>query len=118
MISQDAKDLEFILSVFKLRLLSILGFTPQINRCTSCKNENNLTYFSLKDNGFKCENCGKVDKSAVQISNSTMTAIRYIILADAKKIFSFQISDENLQELKMISKLYLNEKLEKEYKLE
>ena len=118
MISQDAKDLEFILSVFKLRLLSILGFTPQINRCTSCKNESSLTYFSLKDNGFKCENCGKIDKSAVQISNSTMTAIRYIILADAKKIFSFQISDENLQELKMVSKLYLNEKLEKEYKLE
>ncbi len=118
MISQTDQNLDFIISVFKIRLLCLLGFTPKIKGCTSCNSQENLCYFSLKDNGLKCENCGRIDKGAIQISNSTMTAIRYIILADAKKIFSFQISDENLQELNLVSKLYFNEKLEKEYKLE
>ncbi len=118
MISETETDLDFIVSVFKMRLLSLLGFTPQINGCINCKSKENLCYFSLKDNGLKCVSCGKVDKSAIQISNSTMTAIRYIILADAKKIFSFQISEENLQELNLVCKLYFNEKLEKEYKLD
>ena len=49
---------------------------------------------------------------------SKVFKFRYILLADAKKIFSFKISEENLKELNLISKLYLNEKLEKEYKLE
>lgn len=118
MISETDKDLDFIVSVFKLRLLCYLGFTPQIRQCVNCKNTENLNYFSLKDNGLKCEHCGKIDKGAIQISNATKTAIQYIILADAKKLFSFQISNENLQELNLVSKLYFNEKLEKEYKIE
>lgn len=118
MISETDKDLDFILSVFKLRLLCLLGFTPNIKECINCKTQDNLTYFSLKDNGFKCSACGKLDKGAIQITDSTKAAIQYIVLADAKKIFSFQISDENLQELNLVSKLYFNDKLEKEYKLE
>lgn len=118
MISETGKDLDFILSVFKLRLLCLLGFTPQIKTCTNCKTGENITHFSIRDNGFKCEACSKVDKGAIKISDSTKTAMQYIVLADPKKIFSFQISEENLQELNLVCNLYFNEKLEKEYKVE
>lgn len=118
MISETDKDLDFILSVFKLRLLCLLGFTPQIKACTNCKTGENITHFSIRDNGFKCEACSKIDKGAIRISDSTKTAMQYIVLADPKKIFSFQISEENLQELNLVSNLYFNEKLEKEYKVE
>ena len=118
MISQTDKDLDFIISVFKLRLLCLLGFMPEIHKCTQCKAQEHLNYFSLKDNGFKCENCGRLDKGAIQLSDSTKTAIQYIVLADAKKVFSFHIPEENLKELNLIIKLYFNEKLEKEYKVE
>lgn len=118
MISETDKDLDFILSVFKLRLLCSLGFTPQIKACTNCKTGENITHFSIRDNGFKCEACSKLDKGAIQLSDSTKTAIQYIVLADPKKIFSFQIAEENLKELNLVSNLYFNEKLEKEYKVE
>lgn len=118
MISETDKDLDFILSVFKLRLLCLLGFTPQIKACTNCKVQENITHFSIRDNGLKCEACSKIDKGAIRISDSTKIAMQYIVLADPKKIFSFQISEENLQELNLVSNLYFNEKLEKEYKVE
>lgn len=118
MIAETDKDLDFILSVFKLRLLCLLGFTPQIKACTNCKEQESITHFSIRDNGLKCEPCSKVDKGAIAISDSTKTAIQYIVLADPKKIFSFQISEENLKELNLVSNLYFNEKLEKEYKVE
>ena len=47
------------------------------------------SYFSFEDSGFKCEACARQDKGAIKISKSTANAIKYIILADAKKIFSF-----------------------------
>lgn len=118
MISEEEKNIDFVLSVFKLRLACLLGFMPEIKKCKTCKLDENLNYFSLKENGFKCLNCGKIDKSAIQISESTKIAIQYIVLSDAKKIFSFNMSKENLKELELISKLYLNNNLEKEYKLE
>ena len=117
-ISETDKDLDFVTSVFKLRILKILGFTPNVKECTSCRQKVDLRYFSIKDNGFKCTNCGKLDTSCIQISEATENAIKYSILADSKKIFSFSISENSLKELKIIADIYLNEKLEKEYKLE
>ena len=117
-ISETEKDIEFVLSIFKMRLLSILGFTPRINKCIKCEEKNNLTKFSIKDNGFKCEACGKQDKSALNMSESTKNAIKYVVTCPPKKLYSFELKNNSLEEFKLISKIYFNEKLEKEYKIE
>ena len=51
-----------------------------------------------------------------KITETSKDAIRYIILAEAKKIYSFTVPKETEKELEIISKLYLTDKLEKEYK--
>ena len=117
-ISETDKNLDFILAIFKLRLMCILGFKPGVEKCTNCSIDEDIKYFSLRDNGFKCSSCGKSDKSCIEIIPATVDAIKYITLAPAKKIFSFNIPENSIKELEIISKLYLNEKLEKEYKLE
>ena len=116
-ISETDKNLELVLSIFKLRLACILGFTPNIEKCTSCGNKDNIKYFSIKDNGFKCDECGKHDKSTILMNESTMNAIKYTVTAPPKKLYSFNIKDESLEEFKLITKIYFNEKLEKEYKI-
>ena len=117
-ISETDKDLNLVLSVFRLRLLCIMGFKPQINKCRICEKDNNIKFFSIKDNSVKCEECGRFDKSAITISPTTYDAIKFVSLAEPKKIFSFDIPEESIKELDLITKIYLNEKLEKEYKLE
>lgn len=116
MLSETDKDPDFIISVFKLKLLCFSGFTPKIEKCSFCGSKEKLCYFSIKDNGIKCEECHGVDKGAIHINQSTVTALKYIVLAPAKKLFSFELKNDSLKELKLISKVYLNEKLEKEYK--
>ena len=49
------------------------------------------------------------------MNESTATAIKYITMAPPKKLYSFNLKDESLNELKLIAKLYFNEKLEKQY---
>ena len=116
MLSETDKDPDFIISVFKLKLLCFSGFTPKIEKCSFCGSKEKLCYFSIKDNGIKCEECHGADKGAIHINKSTVTALKYIVLAPAKKLFSFELKNDSLKELKLISKVYLNEKLEKEYK--
>ena len=115
MISESDKDLDFILSVFKLRLLSIIGFRPVIESCTNCDGLKDVNYFSFLDSGLKCEACAKQDKGAMKITEATQKAIKFIIWADPKKIFSFDISDESRQELKVLTKIYLNNCLDYEF---
>jgi len=111
-LSETDKNPDLITSIFKLKLLCLLGFTPRVSACTNCKEIENLQYFSLRDNGFKCEGCARQDKGALQMSESTATAIKYIIMAPAKKLYSFNLKDESLNELKLITKLYFDEKIE------
>lgn len=118
MISETDKDLDFITSVFKLRILKILGFAPNVSGCTECKCRENLKYFSIRDNGFKCKACSKQDTSCLEMSDATRNAIIYIMKADPKKIFSFELAENCRKELELISGVYLNDKLEKEYKIE
>ena len=111
-ISETDKNLDLVASVFRIRLLCLLGFMPKVKKCVNCDSEENIAYFSIADNGFKCANCGKVDKSAISMSATTVDAIRYIISSPAKKIFSFDLPEGSIKEISLISKIYLDEKLE------
>ncbi len=98
--------------------MKILGFAPNINECVMCHSKENLTSFSFKDNGFKCENCSKQEAGSFALNEATKNAIIYSTKADAKKIFSFNLSENSLREFEIVSRLYLNEKLDKEYKVD
>ena len=117
-ISETDKNLDFLTSVFKIRLMKLIGFAPNVTECVTCKSKDNLTAFSFRDNGLKCINCQKQENGAFNISEATKNAIIYSIKADSKKIFSFNLSEKAEKEFEIVSKIYLNEKLEKEYKLE
>lgn len=99
-IANTDKNLEFIASIFRLRLLSIIGYRPEIKECKNCHQKENITKFSIKDNGFKCTECAKNDKGAIEMHETTKDAIRYIILSDAKKIYSFQIPRRGYKRIK------------------
>lgn len=112
MISETDMDRDLITSIFKMRLVALLGFTPQVEKCVSCGGVEDITHFSIKDNGFKCRNCSKLDTGAIAMHMGTMDAIKYTIMAPAKKLFGFNITKECIQEYKIISKIYLDEKLQ------
>ena len=117
-ISETDKNLDLVLSIFKTRLMCILGYRPNVEVCSNCGINEDIKYFSIKDNGVKCSSCGRQDKGAMEIMPATYDALRFIATAPAKKLFSFNIPEESIKELEIISKLYLNDKLEKEFKLD
>jgi len=117
-ISEKQMDLEFVLAIFKLRLIAILGFMPNVKDCKDCKSVEKLTCFSIKDNSFKCQTCSKQDTSCIKIEEGTKDAIRYSILAPSEKLYSFEIPENCKKELELISKIYFDTKLEKEYKMD
>lgn len=118
-LSETDKNLNLVFSIFRMRLLAILGYVPNLRKCGNCgkdiiKMEDEI-YFSIKDSGIKCRDCKSQDKGAIKISYTTYTSIVYILSADAKKIFSFDIPNDVVDELNLVAKIYTFEKLEKEY---
>ena len=118
-ISESEKDLDLIFSIFRIRLLAILGFLPQISKCVSCGEpmveEMEEFYFSIKDDGVKCKPCSKVDKSIIRLSKTSFSALIYILSCESKKLYSFEIPQEAIEEINLLAKIYTTQKLDKEY---
>lgn len=117
-ISEKDMNLDLVLGIFKMKLLSMIGYMPNVRECSNCKSKENINNFSFKYNGFLCDTCAKQDTGALHISENTKYAIQYITMSEPKKIFSFNMPECDLKELQIISKIYFNEKMEKEYKIE
>lgn len=91
-------------SAFRIRLFSLLGFSPRVEKCNNCgelfsKEKENLLkngiVYDYVNNMFCCGNCSKqIDKRrCIKINESTLIAIKYILLTELKKIYSFNLKD-------------------------
>lgn len=97
------KNRGLVETAFKIKLFSLLGFSPRVEKCNSCgnlfskKDENNVgeIVYDYVSNVFLCGNCSNgIDKRrCIKINESTLIAIKYILLTDIKKIFSFDLKD-------------------------
>lgn len=121
-LSETDKNLDLILLTFELRLLALIGFLPKISKCVSCDEKVTIDmdkfYFSIRDDGIKCSACARSDKGAIELSKTSFSALIYILSCDAKKLFSFEVPNESIEELRILAQIYLSEKLEKEYKVQ
>lgn len=115
MLATKDRNPELLMRIFEIRLMSIIGFTPQVIECIECKKVSEEFYFSASFGGILCESCSVKDRKAIKISPSTLNAIRFIIYSDIKKLFSFDVNSVVLGELEKISEEFLKEHISKNF---
>lgn len=112
LLCNSSKDIRVIKSAVEFRLLSLGGYMPNILACASCSAyETDRMFFDTLDGCIYCENCGKA--GAISCPKNVITAIRFICLTEPKKIFSFSLSDSNLDLLADVSEKYLLSRIQK-----
>ena len=97
----DGKNMDLIKCVFELKLLSALGYAPEIEGCILCGETENLVFFSPSEGGVVCRSCAPGDVCI--ITQDTLSAMRYAENADCKKAFSFTLSADGLSEFNRCS---------------
>lgn len=103
-------------SVFELRLMSEIGFMPDIVCCRECGCfEPQELYFSFTDFCFRCCECSSADENSFKLTLSELSAVRHIVLADFNRLFNFRLPDEALCRLSGFSELYVISHLERNF---
>ena len=98
---------DFVRMVFELKAMTINGEGPTVFECMHCKTKENLKYFSVWRGGIFCPEC-KHGQKTKEIHESTRYAMQFIVSSTIEKLFTFQLSEEVLKELKKIMKSYMN----------
>ena len=101
-----------IKSVVEFRLMSLSGYMPNILACANCGTyETDIMYFDTLEGCIYCENCQKI--GAIACPKNVITAVRFICLTEPKKIYSFSLSEKNLELLSKISEQYVLSRIQK-----
>ncbi len=95
--ANTSKSPELIKCVFELRMLSLLGFGPELDACAHCGEAERLRFFSPSDGGVSCSSC-PASSDSCPVSENTLSAMRYAQNADNKKAFSFALSSGDITE--------------------
>lgn len=119
----ENKDIpaKFVEAIFKLKLISLLGYMPNIVTCKKCdkqviNKEDKEYFYSFADNNVICSACyeeemkNAVDShkvSYVKLSQAVYFACVYVITSTTKKVFNFNLDNTCIDEFsKYVDMLY------------
>lgn len=116
LLCEGKKDKSLIKSVTELRLLTLSGYMPAVECCSGCgKDLDENTFFDCRTGEFFCKDCKK-EKKIPAVSLGVLSAVRFICLAPAGKIFSFSLPEDALFSLATLAERYLKSVAAKKFK--
>lgn len=116
-ISNNVINIKLIIGIYEIKIMSLCGYKPQLYKCVICdEEENNFSNFSSKYGGVLCSKCKNKYYDTSIISTSTLYSMRFIIESDLMDLFSFNVSDEILEEIVYLSNDFIRIHLDKIFK--
>lgn len=108
-LGKNIKDINLVIAIFKIKLFCLLGFMPHIEKCYLCGqvlNSIDEIYYDYVGNNFLCNNCinNKDKRRYIKINKATLIAIEYIMKADIKRVFSFELKD--ISQIRLFADVY------------
>lgn len=115
-LTKQSKPLDLIKAVTELKLISLAGFMPDLTACADCGAEEGAFRFSYTDGGILCGNCNTDINKTVTLTPTLLAAMRHIIYAPFEKIYSFEIPQNDLEQLSKITEAYVSAQSEHHFK--
>lgn len=107
------KPENMVKAVFELRSASIAGYTPDLFGCHICGSQD-VTMLDISGGMLLCNKClAGAQGIRLPVSAAVLDAMRYIVYCEPKKLFSFDIGADSLEQLSAITEAYLTTQLER-----
>lgn len=105
-----------IKTVFELRTACLSGYEPDLSGCAVCGNPF-PDRFNLSMGALQCAGCVQHNLAGLRmpLSPGALEAMRYIVNAEAGRLFSFRVGEKTLEELNHITEAYLAAQLERSF---
>ena len=105
---------EKVKAVFELRTACIAGYLPDLSSCHICGCEDGLR-LDLSTGLMTCGGCFDPEDHGIRlpVGAGMLNAMRYIVSADPKKLFSFELGQENMRTLSQLTEAYLTTQFER-----
>ncbi|MBE6533046.1 MAG: DNA repair protein RecO [Ruminococcaceae bacterium] len=128
-ISTGKYDVDKIKAAFEIRAVSILGFMPNVLSCNICDEKSGDFFFDIMGGIIECRAChDKRAKARIEhadpheshilciLSEGAKIALGYCIYSPLERIFSFNISGDDMRLFSKAAEEYILNQLGRSYK--
>ncbi|MBN2394907.1 MAG: DNA repair protein RecO [Candidatus Atribacteria bacterium] len=109
---EDDENPLLLIESFKWKMLQILGYLPELQKCIYCKKplkKEKYYFFNLVDGGVVCPQCRKRnDDNIIEVSDYCFRLLKRIIDVDLVKTHNKKVAQEGLDELVKITERYMS----------
>nr|WP_317412019.1 DNA repair protein RecO [uncultured Solibaculum sp.] len=112
------RPLPQIKATYELRMLGMAGYMPDLVACSECgAYESEGMFLSLLDGTLRCVRCQEQNpvSPALALNKSVLAAMRHILYADQKKVFSFTLPDGAMKSLGRSVERFLLSQLDRSF---
>ena len=114
------KPPQLVKAAFELRLACVVGYAPLAQGCAVCgEAQPEHPRLNLSEGVLHCEKCrGALGDMGISmpLDDDSLSALRYVVAAPAKRLFSFQASPNSLDRLAGTAESFLLTQLERGFK--
>jgi DNA repair protein RecO (recombination protein O) len=110
------------LHMFEIRMLSLFGYRPNMEKCDLCKKdweglqESPVLYFILEKGSLVCDRCSKTCSDLIPLSLGTARLIEKISQTELSKINRLRFTVQSLSEIRKLIPRFITYQLGKELK--
>ena len=111
-ISTKMKSLTQIKAVYELRMMTLSGVCPNVLFCDECgayNSDSGSMYFDTIENILYCPHCcfkKGIAHKCLSVSMGCITAVRFCITAEPKKILSFTLSTPSMNDMEKFAERF------------
>ncbi len=115
---KENADLALIKAVFELRIISMLGFMPDLRACRICgEYEREKMFFSDDENDLVCGECAEeVSDKLTELSSVLLHTMRYAVYSPVNKVYGFTLNGKVKADFSDFAEKYILKQLGRDFK--
>lgn len=90
----EGEDAEILLRMIEVKLTKTAGIKPELDRCANCGRTAGEFSFSVKEAGFLCDTCSKLDAHRFKLTPKQVQLIRTLYYIEPERIGKIRVKPE------------------------
>ncbi|WP_430534289.1 DNA repair protein RecO [Listeria rocourtiae] len=95
----EGYDPQVLTQIFEMKMLSVLGLYPTMNRCAICGQPEGRFDFSAYANGIVCHRCFERDKYRLHLTERSVKLLRLFYIFQLDRLGSIDVKQETKDEI-------------------
>ena len=111
------KPPELVRAAFEMKLMSLIGFEPLLERCAYCGAEQpQQPVLDIAGGILRCQRCGPSGGRSAQLTGGSLAAMRHVLYGDPKRLYSFTLEEPDQRRFTQAAETYVSTMLDRNFR--